>query len=88
MSKKITSLVVASAAIAMLGTVAVSSDAVAGKKDKEKCYGIVAKGQNDCGTPKHSCAGVAAVDNDPQEWIYVPKGLCKKITGSSTGEPK
>ena len=83
MNKKITSFVVASAAIAVLGTVSMPSDADAGKKEKEKCYGVVAKGMNDCGTSKHSCAAQATVDNDPEEWIYVPKGLCKKIAGSS-----
>ena len=46
-----------------------------------KCKGIVKKGQNDCGANGHACAGKAAKDNDPNEWIYVPEGVCKKITG-------
>ncbi len=49
--------------------------------DAEKCAGIVKKGKNDCGTSVHSCSGQAKVDNDPEEWIYVPKGTCEKITG-------
>jgi len=61
--------------------------AVAGDKDKEKCYGVVQAGKNDCGTSKHDCAGKATKDNDPEEWVYVPKGLCEKITGASL-EPK
>ena len=32
------------------------------KPAREKCYGIVKKGQNDCGTAKHSCAGKAKGD--------------------------
>lgn len=68
-------------AIAATGAV---SDAEAKKKGKsEKCYGISKEGQNDCGTALHSCAGQAVMDNDPVEWIYVPKGLCDKIVGGS-----
>ena len=69
------------AGIMAMGVMAVSSDAVAGKPGFEKCQGIAAAGKNDCGTSKHSCAGQAAVDNDPEEWIYVPEGTCSKIAG-------
>ena len=48
----------------------------------EKCAGIVKKGMNSCGTSKHGCAGHAAVNNDPEEWIYLPKGTCEKISGA------
>jgi uncharacterized membrane protein len=47
----------------------------------EKCAGIVKKGMNDCGTSKHNCAGQSSVDNDPEEWVYVPAGRCDKIVG-------
>jgi uncharacterized membrane protein len=47
----------------------------------EKCYGICKAGKNDCSAKSHGCAGLAATDNDPQEWIYVPEGLCDKIGG-------
>lgn len=42
---------------------------------KEKCYGISAAGQNDCGNlaGTHSCAGQSTVDNDPGEWKLVAK---------------
>ena len=71
---------------ALAGVLAVAagsfaSDAEAGKKGFEKCQGIVKAGMNDCGTSKHACGGKAAVDNDPEEWIYVPEGTCKKIAG-------
>ena len=48
---------------------------------KEKCYGIAKKGQNDCGTATHACAGLAKKDNLPDEWKYVPKGTCEKLGG-------
>ena len=47
---------------------------------KEKCTGIVKAGMNDCGTSQHACSGMAKTDNDPAEWIYLPKGTCNKIT--------
>lgn len=48
---------------------------------REKCMGIAKTGMNDCGTSLHSCAGQATVDNDPEEWVYVPAGTCEKIVG-------
>lgn len=45
----------------------------------ERCAGIAAKGKNDCGANDHSCAGKAKRDNDPNEWVYVPEGVCEKI---------
>lgn len=67
-----------------LGLVAASSsEALAGKADKEKCAGIAKAGMNDCGTSKHSCAGKAKVSGDPEEWVYVAKGTCNKIVGGS-----
>ncbi len=52
------------------------------KADQEACYGVAKAGQNDCGTATHGCAGVAAVDKDPNEWKFVAKGTCTKIGGS------
>ena len=48
---------------------------------KEKCYGIAKKGQNDCGTATHACAGLAKRDNQPDEWKLVAKGTCEKLGG-------
>jgi len=72
---------VTTSAVAFAMTAA--SGAIAGDKKgkKEKCYGIVAKGMNDCGTSVHSCAGQSKVDNHPEEWMYVPAGLCERIAG-------
>ncbi len=50
-------------------------------KGKEKCGGVVKAGQNECGTAKHGCAGQAASDALPEEWIVLPKGLCARIVG-------
>lgn len=52
--------------------------------EKEKCYGVAKAGKNDCGAKGHSCAGQAAKDGDPEEWVFVPKGLCDKLVGGST----
>ena len=64
---------------------AASADDKKGKK--EKCYGVVAKGMNDCQTSSHSCAGQASEDQHPEEWMYVPAGMCERLAGGST-EPK
>jgi uncharacterized membrane protein len=69
------------AGILALGLSATAADALAAKEGMEKCQGIVKAGMNDCGTSKHACAGMAKVDGDPKEWIYVPTGTCSKIVG-------
>jgi len=51
--------------------------------NSEKCYGVAKAGQNDCGNARHDCGTLAAVDNDPSEWKYVPKGTCEKLGGKS-----
>lgn len=50
---------------------------------KEQCFGIAKAGKNDCATATtpHSCAGLAKVDNDPNEFIYVKTGTCVKMGG-------
>ena len=71
-----------------------SSQAMAGVPDQpkewEKCAGIAKAGKNDCGSldGKHGCAGQATVDNDKNEWVYVPAGTCAKITGGSVAATK
>lgn len=66
-----------------MGLVGATQNAVAGKKNMEKCYGIVKAGQNDCQTSNSSCAGTSEVDNKPTAYIIVPKGTCSRITGGS-----
>ncbi len=48
-------------------------------RGKEKCAGIVKAGMNDCGANGHDCGGLSTVDGDPNEWIELPRGTCKKI---------
>jgi uncharacterized membrane protein len=52
-------------------------------KNWEKCAGIAKAGKNDCGAldGAHGCAGQATLDNDDNEWVYVPEGSCEKIVG-------
>ena len=77
---------IVTSAIAGLVSLAASGTAVAEEKAtapaKEKCYGIAKKGANDCGTAKHSCAGIATADNLPDEWKMVAKGTCEAMKGS------
>ncbi|HET7547718.1 MAG TPA: DUF2282 domain-containing protein [Usitatibacter sp.] len=47
----------------------------------EKCFGVAKAGRNDCATARHSCAGLAKRDRDPEEWKLVPKGTCEKSGG-------
>jgi len=56
--------------------------------DKEKCYGVVKGGKNDCAANGHACAGQSKADNDPKEWISLPKGTCEKLIGGTTKAPQ
>ncbi len=81
------------AGILALGATMVSTSASAvpdQPKFWEKCAGIAKAGMNDCGAldGKHGCAGQASKDNDPKEWVYVPKGTCAKIVGGSVAKIK
>ena len=50
-------------------------------QDRERCYGIVRAGKNDCGTAKHACAGHATRDAESEEWLMLPAGTCSQIAG-------
>lgn len=48
--------------------------------DKEKCFGVALKGQNDCAAgPGTTCAGTSQTDYQGNAWKYVPKGTCVSI---------
>lgn len=49
--------------------------------DRERCYGVVRAGRNDCGTALHACAGQAGGDASDEEWVMLPAGTCEKIAG-------
>lgn len=77
-----TSALAAVAALATAGTLTANAAHHEGDA-KEKCYGVVKAGKNDCAnkTGTHSCAGQAATDGDAGEWIYLPKGVCERLAG-------
>ncbi|KLV07809.1 membrane protein [Photobacterium aquae] len=56
---------------------------VAHAADKEKCYGVVKAGKNDCATKTSSCAGTSKTDGQKDAFVMVPKGLCDRLAGSS-----
>ena len=72
------------AAMVAVGLAGVTTQAVAAKAGFEKCYGVVKKAMNDCGTAKHACAGQSKVTGQGDEWIYMPKGTCDKLVNGST----
>ncbi len=77
-----------SAAFAGVMAAATLPDA-ANASEKEKCYGIAEAGKNDCSSAdgKHSCAGHATEDKNPNDWKFVAKGECATL-GGSTEAPK
>ena len=82
---KTSSKLALTAVSAAVSVVALGGLQSAEAKDKEKCYGVVKAGHNDCGNAQgtHSCAGQAKVDGDWGEWVYLPKGTCEKLVGGS-----
>src|SRR5437867_11661990 len=54
------------------------------KNNLEKCYGVAARGKNDCAEGTHSCVGQATHDRDKASFLLVPKGDCQKLAGGST----
>ncbi len=77
-----------SVAIGGLLALGVAASASAAKAKTEKCYGIAKAGMNDCGGKKsdHACAGHAAKDSDPHDFLSLPAGTCNKIAGGKTSE--
>ena len=79
-----TSLILAGAVAAAIASPVIGTAAAA---ENEKCFGIVASGQNDCQSAGNSCAGQVSQAGRGDAWIYVPAGTCMKINGGSL-EPK
>ncbi len=48
----------------------------------EACGGVAKAGMNDCAvkTSLHSCVGQAKTDGEPDSYVFLPNGLCGKIT--------
>ena len=74
-------LLAATLLAAMVGGGALAADL--DKSESEKCYGVARANKNDCAAKdgSNSCAGRAKKDADPNDWVYVPKGLCDKLAG-------
>lgn len=71
---------VASALAAALSVALVVS---AQAQETERCYGVAKAGQNDCKAGSHDCKGQSEVDADPDSFVLLPVGTCKKIEGAS-----
>ena len=72
------SLAFAGALATALASLGVPNVAIAG--EKEKCYGVSLKGENDCAAgPGTTCAATAKVDYQGNAWKLVPKGTCTSI---------
>ncbi len=78
-------LMIAALGVTVAGVVAHAD--VKSKKPVEKCYGIVKKAKNDCGTSTHACAARAKKSGSPSEWMFVMKGNCDRIVGGSLTPP-
>ena len=76
---------IATASLALAGALAAAlaglvSPAAADAGDKEKCYGVALKGENDCAAgPGTTCAATAKADYQGNAWKLVPKGTCTTI---------
>ena len=68
-------------ALLAVGITATAGSAYA--SNEEECFGLAKAGQNACNSnpSMHSCKGHAKVDNDPNDFILVPKGTCLKVGG-------
>lgn len=79
--KSVNALLASAVALTVAGGIGAADAA----KDKEKCYGVVKAGHNDCGSAdgSHSCAGYSKTDADGGEWLALPKGVCEKLAGGS-----
>jgi uncharacterized membrane protein len=81
---------VISSALASVLALGLVSQAAAQDKAKEKCFGMVKAGQNDCAnlSGSHSCQGQAKADDLEDEWKFVAKGTCKEMGGKTAAEVK
>ncbi len=88
-----TKKILLAATVAMLSASASAQNAAerdsAPSAKKEKCFGIVKAGKNDCAAADgtHSCAGLAKNDGSGNEWVLLPAGTCERVVGGLK-EPK
>ena len=75
------SVFVASALAAALSAALVMS--AQAQQETEQCYGVAKAGQNDCKAGSRDCKGQSEADADPDSFVLLPVGTCKKIEGGS-----
>jgi uncharacterized membrane protein len=80
-NKLLLAAIVSSVSVSAIAQIQEDRDKPSAKK--EKCYGIVKAGKNDCAAAdgSHSCAGLAKNDGDGKEWVLLPAGTCERIVG-------
>lgn len=72
-SRTIASLAIAAALTSALAATTITSQAA----EKEKCFGVSLKGQNDCAAgPGTTCAATSKIDYQGNAWKLVDKGSC------------
>jgi uncharacterized membrane protein len=82
---KMENLAKLSIAAAMAGALGLAfAAAPAAAQSKEKCYGVVKAGENDCANAAgtHSCAGQTKANYDGGDWKAVAAGTCESMHGS------
>ncbi len=77
-------LLIGSAMAMAISVATFSVPATAQSMSGEKCYGVAAKGKNDCKTATSSCAGTSKMDRQPDAFLMVPAGTCAKLAGGTT----
>ena len=79
----IASAIIAAVAVPVVSAYAANPTPAVQPPKSEKCFGIVKAGHNDCQTMSNSCAGTAKADNQKDSWVYLPIGVCAKLTNAS-----
>lgn len=75
MTARISNAVLAASLVSALSLLSGPQASAGG--EKEKCYGVALKGQNDCAAGAGTtCAGTSAIDYQGNSWKLVPKGTC------------
>lgn len=82
----VTSFALAGAVSTALATLAMAAPLTKAEADaaiaanKEKCYGVALKGQNDCAAgPGTTCQGTSTTDFQGNAWKFVRGGTCTSI---------
>ena len=75
-SKTITSLAIAAALTSAFASITTPAQSA----EKEKCFGVSLKGQNDCAAgPGTTCQGTSTADFQGNAWKFVQGGTCASI---------